>query len=154
MLPRGGGTGGGIAVTVRRDPRMEARAAARAALMLAPPGAEHDVDGDGGSGFVGEVDDEEFDGYSQGCAKELGGGGAGGTGNCLRPKREPEEDEEAVEGPAELGGCGEAGADAYTGADRDSRKSSSGAPAGKERACGCRDPGIVDVEELGECEDT
>ena len=36
---------------------MEARAAARAALMLAPPGAEHDVDGDGGSGFVGEVDD-------------------------------------------------------------------------------------------------
>lgn len=91
---------------------MEARAAARAALIPTLPGAEHDVDGDGGSGFVGEVDDEEFDEYSQGCAKELGGGGAGGVGNCLRPNREPEEDEEAVEGPAEVGGCGEAGAEA------------------------------------------
>ena len=62
--------------------------------------------------FVGEVDDEELDEYSQGCANELGGGGAGGVGNCLRPNREPEEDEEAVEGPAEVGGCGEAGAEA------------------------------------------
>ena len=90
---------------------MEARAAARAAVIPTLPGAEHDADGDGGSGLEAEADDEELDEYSQGCANELGGGGAGGVGNCPRPNREPEEDEEPVEGPAEVGGWGEAGAE-------------------------------------------
>ena len=125
MEPEGGGGGGGIGA-VRRDPRMEARAAARdVVLALAPAGDTGVSAGGDGRADVGTAvtvdeeaeEDEELEWYSQGCANEFGGAGAGGVGSCRRPSREPEEDEEADSGPAEVAGCGEVGAEAETGAD-------------------------------------
>ena len=100
----GGGGGGGI-VAVRRDPRMDARAARAVALDGVVGVTEESVV----EGVVAGEDEEEtgLDEYSPGCAKELAGTGPGGTGS----RRAIREDEEDVVDCAVDGGKVELGRD-------------------------------------------